>query len=100
MASVAPEVLIAHLASATTRIRIGSDGVMLPHYSSVKVAESFNTLEALNPDRIDLGFGRAPGANQRFSAALQDLPEGKSASSNRYARRALPRPYGTASSAT
>jgi luciferase family oxidoreductase group 1 len=76
MASVSPEVLIAHLASATTQIRIGSGGVMLPHYSSVKVAENFKTLEALNPDRIDLGFGRAPGANPRVSAALNDEKSG------------------------
>jgi luciferase family oxidoreductase group 1 len=76
MASVSPEVLIAHLASATSRIRVGSGGVMLPHYSSVKVAESFKTLEALNPDRIDLGFGRAPGANARVSAALNDEKSG------------------------
>lgn len=76
MASGSPEVLIAHLASATSRIRIGSGGVMLPHNSSVKVAENFKTLEALNPDRIDLGFGRAPGANPRMSAALNDEKSG------------------------
>ena len=72
MASVSPEVLIAHLAAATSWIRIGSGGVMLPHYSSVKVAENFKTLESLNPGRIDLGFGRAPGANPQVSAALND----------------------------
>jgi luciferase family oxidoreductase group 1 len=76
VASVSPEVLIAHLASATSRIRVGSGGVMLPHYSSVKVAENFKTLESLNPDRIDLGFGRAPGANPRVSAALNDEKSG------------------------
>lgn len=76
MASVSPEVLIAHLASATTRIRVGSGGVMLPHYSSVKVAENFKSLEALNPNRIDMGFGRAPGANPRVSGALNDEKSG------------------------
>ncbi|MFJ5956467.1 LLM class flavin-dependent oxidoreductase [Paenarthrobacter sp. NPDC092416] len=77
LASVSPEVLIGHLASATSRIRVGSGGVMLPHYSSVKVAENFKTLEALNPGRIDLGFGRAPGANARLSAALNDEKSGQ-----------------------
>ncbi|MDR6438721.1 luciferase family oxidoreductase group 1 [Paenarthrobacter nicotinovorans] len=76
MASVSPEVLIAHLAGATSRIRVGSGGVMLPHYSSVKVAENFKTLETLNPGRIDLGFGRAPGANGQLSAALNDEKSG------------------------
>lgn len=72
MASVSPEILMTHLAAATSHIRIGSGGVMLPHYSSVKVAENFKTMESLYPGRIDLGFGRAPGANARVSEALND----------------------------
>lgn len=72
LASVSPEVLMAHLAANTSTIRIGSGGVMLPHYSSMKVAENYRSLEALNPGRIDLGFGRAPGADRRVTAALND----------------------------
>jgi len=71
-AGVSPEVVMAHLAAQTTTIRIGSGGVMLPHYSSMKVAENYRSLDALNPGRIDLGFGRAPGADQRVTAALND----------------------------
>ena len=55
LASSSPEVLIAHLAAATARIRVGSGGIMLPHYSAYKVAENFRLLEALHPGRIDLG---------------------------------------------
>ena len=58
----APEVLMAAIASTTSRIRIGSAGVMLPHYAPLKVAEQFRVLEALAPGRIDLGVGRAPGS--------------------------------------
>lgn len=65
-----PEVLIGHIAQATRRIRVGSGGVMLMHYSPYKVAETFRMLEALNPGRIDLGLGRAPGAAGLASAAL------------------------------
>ncbi|HEY9238340.1 MAG TPA: MsnO8 family LLM class oxidoreductase, partial [Burkholderiaceae bacterium] len=57
----APEILMAAIAARTSRIRIGSAGVMLPHYSALKVAEQFRVLEALAPGRIDLGVGRAPG---------------------------------------
>ena len=56
-----PEVLIAHLLAKTSRIRIGSGGVMLQHYSPYKVAENFHVLASLAPGRIDLGIGRAPG---------------------------------------
>jgi luciferase family oxidoreductase group 1 len=66
----APEVLMAAVAARTTRIRIGSAGVMLPHYSALKVAEQFRVLEALAPGRIDLGVGRAPGGEMRFARAL------------------------------
>src|SRR5512139_885401 len=61
----APEILMAAIAATTERIRIGSAGVMLPHYSALKVAEVFRVLDALAPGRIDLGVGRAPGGDQR-----------------------------------
>ncbi|MFF2483033.1 LLM class flavin-dependent oxidoreductase [Paenibacillus sp. NPDC058071] len=67
-----PEILIAHIAAATKRIRVGSGGVMLPHYSSYKVAENFKLLQALHPGRIDAGFGRAPGGMPIATRALQE----------------------------
>ena len=66
----APEILMAAVAARTTRMRIGSAGVMLPHYSALKVAEQFRVLEALAPGRIDLGVGRAPGADMRTAQLL------------------------------
>ena len=66
----APEILMAAIAATTQRIRIGSAGVMLPHYSALKVAEQFRVLEALAPGRIDLGLGRAPGGDMRTVQAL------------------------------
>ncbi|WP_280150986.1 LLM class flavin-dependent oxidoreductase [Piscinibacter sp. XHJ-5] len=66
----APEILMAAIAARTSRIRIGSAGVMLPHYSALKVAEQFRVLEALAPGRIDLGVGRAPGGDMRTAQAL------------------------------
>lgn len=66
----APEILMAAVAARTQRIRIGSAGVMLPHYSALKVAEQFRVLEALAPGRIDLGVGRAPGGDMRIAQAL------------------------------
>ena len=66
----APEILMAAIAARTTRIRIGSAGVMLPHYSALKVAEQFRVLDSLAPGRIDLGVGRAPGGDQRTAHAL------------------------------
>jgi len=66
----APEVLLAAIAATTQRIRIGSAGVMLPHYSALKVAEQFRVLEALAPGRVDLGVGRAPGGDMRTARAL------------------------------
>jgi luciferase family oxidoreductase group 1 len=66
----APEVLMAAIAATTSRIRVGSAGVMLPHYSALKVAEQFRVLEAIAPGRIDLGVGRAPGSDRLTSLAL------------------------------
>ena len=66
----APEVLLGALAARTTRIRLGSAGVMLPHYSAYKVAEQFRVLDALAPGRIDLGVGRAPGSDGRTAQVL------------------------------
>jgi luciferase family oxidoreductase group 1 len=66
----APEILMAAIAARTTRIRIGSAGVMLPHYAALKVAEQFRVLDALAPGRIDLGVGRAPGGDSRSALAL------------------------------
>lgn len=66
----APEVLMAAIAATTSRIRVGSAGVMLPHYATLKVAEQFRVLDALAPGRIDLGVGRAPGSDFRTSQAL------------------------------
>ncbi len=69
-AGSAPEILIAAIAATTRRIRVGSAGVMLPHYSALKVAEQFRALEAIAPGRIDLGLGRAPGSDGRTAHAL------------------------------
>ncbi len=66
----APEVLLAALAARTSRIRLGSAGVMLPHYSAYKVAEQFRVLDALAPGRLDLGVGRAPGSDGRTAQVL------------------------------
>ncbi len=70
VAGSAPEVLMAAVAATTTRIRVGSAGIMLPHYSALKVAEQFRVLEAIAPGRIDLGVGRAPGSDGRTALAL------------------------------
>jgi luciferase family oxidoreductase group 1 len=71
LACAAPEILIAAVAQATEQIRVGSGGVMLPHYSPLKVAELFSTLAGLHPERIDLGIGRAPGTDPMTMLALQ-----------------------------
>ena len=79
----APEVLMAAIAATTQRIRVGSAGVMLPHYAALKVAEQFRVLEAIAPGRIDLGLGRAPGSdrltaralNPHASAGAEDFPQ-------------------------
>lgn len=79
IASTAPAVLIAHLAAVTDRIRVGSGGVMLPNHPPLVVAEQFAMLEALHPDRIDLGIGRAPGTDPRTAAALRRTTDGLNA---------------------
>ena len=71
IASSAPAVLIAHLAASTSRIRVGSGGVMLPNHAPLVVAEQFGTLASLYPGRIDLGLGRAPGTDQATTKALR-----------------------------
>ena len=77
LAGAAPEALIGPVALATSRIRVGSGGIMLPHYSPFKVAETFRLLAAIAPGRIDLGLGRAPGSDQRTALALrQDRSRG------------------------
>jgi luciferase family oxidoreductase group 1 len=88
LADPCPEILLTHIASVTSRIRVGTGGVLLPYYSPLKVAETFRMLEALFPGRIDLGIGRAPGSDGltaqvlaqgtspdwgRFPVAVQEL---------------------------
>ena len=81
LAGSSPEVLIGQVAARTTRIRVGAGGIMLQHYSPLKVAENFRVLETLFPGRIDLGIGRAPGADPltaralRADARLEDFPQ-------------------------
>jgi len=79
IASSAPDIMIGQIAAATSRIRVGSGGVMLPNHAPLTVAERFKVLEALFPDRIDLGLGRAPGTDQVTSHMLrrrQNVTEG------------------------
>jgi len=71
IASAATAVLIGHVAGATSRIRVGAGGIMLPNHSPLVIAEQFGTLEALYPGRIDLGLGRAPGSDQATARALR-----------------------------
>jgi luciferase family oxidoreductase group 1 len=71
VASAATSVLIGHVAGATSSIRVGSGGVMLPNHAPIVIAEQFGTLEALYPGRIDLGLGRAPGTDQITAQALR-----------------------------
>lgn len=71
IASSATAVLIGHVAGATSRIRVGAGGIMLPNHSPLMVAEQFGTLDAMYPGRIDLGLGRAPGSDQRTAQALR-----------------------------
>ncbi|WP_395107225.1 LLM class flavin-dependent oxidoreductase [Actinomadura sp. SCN-SB] len=75
IASSATAVLIGQVAAATSRLRVGSGGIMLPNHAPMVVAEQFGTLEALYPGRIDLGLGRAPGTDQRTALALRRSPE-------------------------
>lgn len=74
VASTTPSVLIAHLAAMTNRIRVGSGGVMLPNHAPLAIAEQFALLEALHPDRIDLGIGRAPGTDPMTASAFGRHP--------------------------
>ncbi|WP_119068981.1 LLM class flavin-dependent oxidoreductase [Rubrobacter indicoceani] len=74
VASSSPEVMISSVAAATENIRVGSGGIMLPNHAPLKVAETFRVLEALHPDRIDLGLGRAPGTDGRTAYALRRTP--------------------------
>ncbi|MDQ6783901.1 MAG: LLM class flavin-dependent oxidoreductase [Actinomycetota bacterium] len=74
VAGTAPEVLSSYVASRTSSIRVGSGGILMSHYSPLKVAEVFRTLEALFPGRIDLALGRTPGADPLASEALHDGP--------------------------
>jgi luciferase family oxidoreductase group 1 len=101
LACASPEVLIATIASATSRLRVGSGGVMLPHYSPLKVAETFSMLAGLFPGRIDLGIGRAAGTDPATTFALQrdrravspeDFPQ-QLAEMLGYLRNALPRDH-------
>jgi len=71
IASSSPEIMIAEVANVTRRMRVGSGGIMLPNHSSLKVAETFRVLQALHPDRIDLGLGRAPGTDPITALALR-----------------------------
>ncbi len=71
LACTAPEIMLARIGAETQRIRIGSGGIMLPHYSAFKVAEVFRTLHALYPGRVDLGIGRAPGGGPIEALALK-----------------------------
>ncbi len=71
LACTAPEIMLARIGAETKRIRLGSGGIMLPHYTALKVAEVFRTLHALYPERIDLGIGRAPGGGPMEALALK-----------------------------
>ncbi len=71
LACTAPEIMLARIGAETRRIRIGSGGIMLPHYTPLKVAETFRTLHALYPGRVDLGIGRAPGGGPVEALALR-----------------------------
>lgn len=75
IASTTPDIMIGQVARETQHIRVGSGGVMLPNHAPLKVAESFKLLEALFPDRIDLGIGRAPGTDMRTALALRRSQE-------------------------
>lgn len=72
LADPCPEILLSRIGAETRRIRVGAGGVLLPHYSPLKVAELFRMLEALYPGRIDLGIGRAPGGDMRVARALRE----------------------------
>src|SRR5690606_9721588 len=71
LASGSPEIMISHIANRTSRIRVGSGGVMLPNHAALKIAEVFRLLEALHPGRVDLGLGRAPGTDALTAFAMR-----------------------------
>ena len=79
VASSAPEVLIGHVASETSHIRVGAGGIMLPNHAPLRVAETFRVLEALHPGRIDLGIGRAPGTDPVTATVLRRSRDGQGA---------------------
>ena len=87
LAGSSPEIMIGHIAENTQSIRVGSGGVMLSHYSPLKVAENFKVLEALHPNRIDLGLGRAPGSDARTAHAFRST--GNSSGSENYLESVL-----------
>src|SRR6185436_12461189 len=70
LADPCPEILVTRVAAATSTIRVGTGGVLLPYYSPLKVAEQFRMLEALYPGRMDLGIGRAPGGDRMTALAM------------------------------
>src|ERR1051325_2205058 len=74
IASAATSVVIAHVAAGTSKIRVGSGGIMLPNHAPLLIAEQFGTLATLYPDRIDLGLGRAPGSDGLTMRALRRNP--------------------------
>jgi luciferase family oxidoreductase group 1 len=74
IAASSPELLVAHVAPLTARVRVGAGGVMLPNHTPLQVVERYRTLEALHPGRIDLGIGRAPGTDPRTARALRSAP--------------------------
>lgn len=74
IAATSPDLLIAHVAPATERVRLGAGGVMIPNHAPLQVVERYRTLEALHPGRIDLGIGRAPGTDPLTSRALRAIP--------------------------
>jgi luciferase family oxidoreductase group 1 len=76
IASSAPEIMIGHVANVTERIRVGAGGIMLPNHAPLKVAETFRVLEALHPERVDLGIGRAPGTDPVTATALRRSRDG------------------------
>jgi luciferase family oxidoreductase group 1 len=75
VASSAPEIMIAHVATLTAHLRVGSGGIMLPNHAPLRIAETFRVLEALHPGRIDLGLGRAPGSDMITALALRRSKE-------------------------
>jgi len=74
IATTAPDLMIAHVAAHTERIRLGAGGVMLPNHAPLRIAEAYRLLEAMHPGRIDLGLGRAPGTDGRTALALRGDP--------------------------